>query len=66
MIKVAVCGANGKMGKELVNAINNDSQAELVAKIDIVNGEFSRDTWYKLLIVSLGTKYQKLFCEILS
>ena len=41
MIKVAVCGANGKMGKELVNAINNDSQAELVAKIDIVNGEFS-------------------------
>lgn len=41
MIKVAVCGANGKMGKELVNAITNDSQTELVAKIDIVDGEFS-------------------------
>ena len=41
MIKVAVCGANGKMGKEIVNAVLNDSQTELVAKIDIVNGEYS-------------------------
>lgn len=41
MIKVAVCGANGKMGKEIVNAVTNDSQTELVAKIDIVNGEYS-------------------------
>ena len=32
----------------------------------IENGEFSRDTWYKLMIVSLGTKYQKLLNEILS
>lgn len=41
MIKVAVCGANGKMGKELVKAVTNDSQTELVAKIDIIDGEFS-------------------------
>ena len=41
MIKVAVCGANGKMGKEIVNAVTNDPQTELVAKIDIVNGEYS-------------------------
>lgn len=41
MIKVAVCGANGKMGKEIVNAVLNDSQTELVAKIDIVNGEYT-------------------------
>lgn len=27
---------------------------------------FSCDTWYKLMIVSLGTKYQKLLNEILS
>jgi 4-hydroxy-tetrahydrodipicolinate reductase len=40
MIKVAVCGANGKMGQELVKAITADSQTELVAKIDINNGEF--------------------------
>lgn len=41
MIKVAVCGSNGKMGKEVVNAVLNDSELELVAKIDIFEGEFS-------------------------
>ena len=41
MIKVAVCGANGKMGKEVVNAVNNADDMELVAKIDILDGEFS-------------------------
>ena len=41
MIKVAVCGANGKMGKEVVNAVNNADDMELVAKIDIFEGEFS-------------------------
>ncbi len=40
MIKVAICGANGKMGKEVVNAVNNDAKTELVAQIDIFNGEF--------------------------
>lgn len=40
MIKVAVCGANGKMGKEVVNTVNNNSETELVAQIDILNGEF--------------------------
>lgn len=41
MIKVAVCGANGKMGKEVVNAVNNADDMELIAKIDIFEGEFS-------------------------
>ena len=41
MIKVAVCGANCKMGKEVVNAVNNADDMELVAKIDIFDGEFS-------------------------
>lgn len=41
MIKVAVCGANGKMGKEVVNAVTNADDMELVAKIDIFEGEFA-------------------------
>lgn len=41
MIRVAVCGANGKMGKEVVKAVLAQPNMELVAKIDIVNGEFS-------------------------
>lgn len=41
MIKVAVCGANGKMGQEVVKAVCSASDMELVAKIDIFNGEFS-------------------------
>lgn len=35
MIKVAVCGANGRMGKEVCSAVENNSDLELVAKIDI-------------------------------
>lgn len=35
MIKVAVCGAQGKMGKEVVNAVNINPDMELAAKIDI-------------------------------
>lgn len=40
MIKVAVCGANGKMGQEVVKAVTSAEDMELVAKIDIVNGEY--------------------------
>ncbi len=32
MIKVAVCGAGGKMGQEVVKAVLNDEALELVAK----------------------------------
>lgn len=35
MIKVAVCGALGKMGTEVCNAVETCSETELVAKIDI-------------------------------
>jgi len=41
MIRVAVCGANGKMGKEVVKAVLNQPNMELVAKIDIANGDFT-------------------------
>lgn len=41
MINVAVCGSNGKMGKEVVRAVNEDSELTLVAQIDIVDGEYS-------------------------
>lgn len=40
MIKVAVCGANGKMGKEVVNAVCNNSEMDFVAGIDINGAEF--------------------------
>lgn len=39
MIKVAVCGACGKMGKEVVKAVEEDALMEMVAKIDICDGE---------------------------
>lgn len=35
MIKVAVCGACGKMGQEVVKAVNEDDSLELIAEIDI-------------------------------
>jgi len=41
MIKVAVCGANGKMGQEVVKAVNSAEDMTLVAQIDIFNGQFS-------------------------
>lgn len=41
MIKVAVCGANGKMGKTVVQAVTEAKDMELVAKIDIFEGEFA-------------------------
>ena len=40
MINVAVCGANGKMGQTVVNAVNNEEGMSLVAQIDTFNGQF--------------------------
>ncbi len=40
MIKVAVCGADGKMGKEVVNAVLNNTEMDFVAGIDIKGAEF--------------------------
>ena len=41
MINVAVCGANGKMGQEVVKAVNAAEDMTLVAQIDIYNGQFA-------------------------
>lgn len=41
MINVAVCGANGKMGQEVIKAVEADKNMSLVAKIDIKDGEFA-------------------------
>ena len=41
MIKVAVCGALGKMGKEVCQAVLECEDTELVAKIDIAGGDYS-------------------------
>ncbi len=39
MIKIAVCGALGKMGREVVNMVTEHPDMELVAKIDIASGD---------------------------
>ena len=41
MINIAVCGSNGKMGQEVVKAVNNAEDMALVAQIDIFNGQFA-------------------------
>jgi len=40
MIRVAVCGANGKMGKTVVNAVTEAEDMVLTAKIDIAGGDY--------------------------
>lgn len=40
MIKVAVCGAYGKMGQEVCSAVENSADMELAAKIDIQGEAF--------------------------
>jgi len=40
MIKVAVCGAFGKMGKEVCRAVAGSSDMELIAKIDIAGDAY--------------------------
>jgi len=39
MIKVAVCGANGKMGREVCLAVKNSEDMELAACIDLVGDD---------------------------
>ena len=41
MTNIAVCGANGKMGQEVVRAVEKAKDLTLVAKIDIKDGEFA-------------------------
>ena len=41
MINIAVCGANGKMGQEVIKAVNSADDMTLVARIDINNGQFA-------------------------
>ena len=40
-INIAVCGANGKMGQEVIKAVNAADDMNLVASVDINNGQFS-------------------------
>ena len=41
MINIAVCGANGKMGQEVIKAVQAAEDMALVARIDINNGQFA-------------------------
>lgn len=49
MINVAVCGACGKMGREVVKAVIEDETLKLVAKIDICGGQEVFETIEKAL-----------------
>ena len=40
MIKVAVCGAYGKMGREVCSAVIEADNMELVAEIDLINAKY--------------------------
>ena len=42
MIKVAVCGANGKMGKVVCQAVENCEETELCARIDLIGDDTYR------------------------
>lgn len=37
MIKVVVCGAYGKMGRAVLNAVHNDSDLMLVGAVDVMS-----------------------------
>ena len=41
MINIAVCGANGRMGQEVIKAVQAADDMTLVARIDINNGQFA-------------------------
>ena len=56
MIKVAVCGALGKMGKEVCNAVLEDKNTELAAKIDIAG----QDTYKSIEEAVKNTKIDVL------
>lgn len=56
MIKVAVCGANGKMGKEVCLAVQNNKDMELAARIDLL-GE---DTFKTIEEALKATKFDVL------
>ena len=41
MINIAVCGANGRMGKAVTKAVEDAEDMSLVARIDVNNGQFA-------------------------
>ena len=41
MVKVAVCGANGKMGKEVVKMVKESPNLQLIATIDIKDADYT-------------------------
>ena len=41
MINIAVCGANGRMGQEVIKAVQSAEDMALVARIDINDGQFA-------------------------
>ena len=56
-IKVALCGACGRMGQEVIKAVHNDKALELVAAIDINN--LGEDIGNIVLNSPIGVKLEK-------
>ena len=63
MINVAVCGANGKMGQEVVRAVNSAEDMTLVAKIDIFNdiGVFFQKATLSQILFGIGLDNAEAF-----
>ena len=65
MIKVAVCGALGKMGQEVCQAVSDCEDTELIAKIDIA----SRLNILPILFVAVKSSFKEisfLYCAFSS
>ena len=62
-IRVAVSGACGRMGQEVVKAVSSDNDLELVAAIDIANN--GKDIGEIVLNKELGIKVQNSLNEVL-
>ena len=62
MINIAVCGSNGKMGQEVVKAVKTSDDMNLVAEIDILNGQFAtiKEAKDSVKIVTKLYKYLQL------
>ena len=43
MTNIAICGANGKMGKNVYNCIKDRSDCKVIAGIDLFTEQYAED-----------------------
>ena len=67
MIKIAIVGASGRMGKEIIKRIANDSQLDLVGAIERPDSEsLGQDAGLNAGTDHLNVPITDLFSEIVS